>query len=120
MFTIQTLLQKKVFGNHLAGTKPLEYRRNEWQELNKGRERSVRLIVRAMLGVPSAHQSEQEHALWCFQFQTGSLLVVYLQRGTVIELAAKQEAEAEEDKDKEIEEAVDFLIEEVTTRLRQL
>lgn len=114
MLTTQTLLQKKVFGNLLSLTKPLEYRRAEWQELNKGRERSVRLIVKAMMGVPSAHQGEQEHALWCFQFPKGSVLVVFLHRGTVIDLAARL------DDPKEIEEVIDFLLSEVATRIKQL
>ena len=116
MLTTQTLLQKKVFGNFVSQTKPLEYRRSEWQELNKGRERSVRLIVKSMLGVPSAHQGEQDHAVWCFQFPKGSLLTVYLQRGTVMELGAKLEEEGEA----EVYEAVDFLLEEVSTRVKQL
>lgn len=114
MLTAQTLLQKKIFGNALSAAKPLDYKKAEWQELNKGRERSVRLIVKAMMGVPSAHVGEQEHAMWCFQFPKGSLLVVHIFRGTVVELAARQDDEAE------IHEAVDFLIEEVSTRLKLL
>lgn len=115
MLTTQTLLHTKVFGDYLSSARPLEYRRAEWQELNKGRERSIRLIVRAMLGVPSAHAGEQEHAMWCFQFPEGSLLVVYLHRGTVVELAARVVEE-----EKELFEAVDFLHSEVATRLKQL
>ncbi|HYF92203.1 MAG TPA: hypothetical protein VD969_08140 [Symbiobacteriaceae bacterium] len=114
MLTTQTLLQKKVFGNFLSLARPLDYRQQEWKELNKGRERSVRLIVKAMLGVPSAHLGESDHAMWCFQFPKGSLLVIYLHRGTVIELAARK------DDDKELEEVVDFLVEEVSTRIKQL
>jgi hypothetical protein len=115
LLTTQTFVQKKVFGNHLPVTKPLEYRRQEWLELNKGRERSVRLIVKAMLGVPSAHLGEQEHAMWCFQFPNGSLLVVHLHKGTVVELAARVEEESDE-----LEEPVNFLIDEVRERLKQL
>jgi hypothetical protein len=115
MLTTQTFVQRKVFGNYLSGTRPLEYRRAEWQELNKGSERSVRLIVRAMLGVPSAHQGEQEHAMWCFQFPRGSLLVVHLHRGTVIDLNA-----AIGEDEKELIEPVDFFIDEVITRLKTL
>ncbi|HWI60545.1 MAG TPA: hypothetical protein VNT75_01765 [Symbiobacteriaceae bacterium] len=115
MLTTQTLLQKKVFGNFLSLAKPLDYRQQDWKDLNKGRERSVRLIIKAMMGVPSAHVGENEHAMWCFQFPKGSLLVVHLHRGTVIELAARKE-----DEPKEIEEVVDFLIEEVSTRIKQL
>lgn len=114
MLTTQTLLQRKVFGNMLSLCRPLEYRRPEWMELNKGRERSVRLIVKALLGVPSAHQGEQEHAMWCFQFPKNSLLVIYLQRGTMIDIAVKVE------EPKEIEEVIDFLLEEVSTRVKQL
>ena len=115
MLTTQVLLQKKVFGNFLSTTKPLDYRRQDWVELNKGRERSVRLIVRAMLGVPSAHQGEHDHAMWCFQFPKGSLLVAYLKGGTHMELAARKDEE-----EKELDEAVDFLIEEVTEKLKTL
>jgi hypothetical protein len=114
MLTAQTLLQKKVFGNLLSAVRPLEYRRPEWLELNKGRERSVRLITKALLGVPSAHLGEQEHAMWCFQFPKGSILVVHLLRGTVIELSTKV------DEPKEIEEAVDFLLEEIGNRVKEL
>jgi hypothetical protein len=114
VLTTQTFVQKKVFGNFLPVTRPLDYRRQEWQELNKGKERSVRLIVKAMLGVPSAHLGENEHAMWCFQYPNGSLLVVYPQKGTVIDLAAKVEDETE------LQEPVDFLIEEVRERLKQL
>jgi hypothetical protein len=114
VLTTQTLLQKKVFGNFLNLARPLEYRKQDWQELNKGKERSVRLIVRAIMGVPSAHMGENDHAMWCFQLPKGSLLVVYLHRGTVVELAARL------DEPKEVEEIVDFLIEEVSTRVKQL
>ena len=114
MLTAQTLLHRKIFGNYQSVTKPLEYRLQDWKELNKGRERSVRLILKAMLGVPSAHMGEQEYAMWCFQFPKGSLLVVYIHRGTVAEIAAKQ------DDDTEIQEAMDFLLEEVSTKLKQL
>lgn len=115
MLTTQTLLQKKVFGNLLSATRPLEYRKQDWVELNKGRERSVRLIVKALLGVPSAHVGEQEHAMWCFQFPMGSLLVVHLHRGTVIELGVKPAEDPSE-----LEEAIDFLLEEVGTRVKAL
>lgn len=114
MLTTQTLLHSKVFGDYLFAAKPLEYRRAEWQELNKGKERSVRLIVRAMLGVPSAHHGEQEYAMWCFQFPENALLVAYLQRGTVMELLGANEEH------KDLCEAVDFLITEVTARLKTL
>ncbi|HEY8347783.1 MAG TPA: hypothetical protein VIL07_11030 [Symbiobacteriaceae bacterium] len=114
MLTPQTLLQQKVFGNYLPLTAPLEYRRAEWRELIKGRERPVRLIIKSMLGVPSAHIGEHDHAMWCFRFPKGSVLVVYLHRGTVVEFAAKVE-----DGD-EIREPVDFLIAEVRERLRRL
>lgn len=114
MLTTQNFLQRKVFGNFLPATKPLEYRKADWQELNKGRERSVRLIIKSTLGVPSAHLGEQEHAMWCFQFPKGSLLVVYIHRGTVTEVATRA------DDAEEIQEAVDFLITEVTTKVRQL
>lgn len=114
MYTLQTFIHTKVFGDYLSLCKPLEYRRQDWQRLNRGRERSVRLIVRAMLGVPSAHHGEHEHAMWCFQFPKGSLLCVYLHRGTVAEIAVR-EADAEE-----LQEAVDFLLKEIETRLKQL
>jgi len=114
VLTAQLLLQKKVFGNLLSLARPLDYRQNDWKELNKGRERSVRLICKAMLGVPSAHVGENDHAMWCFQFPKGSLLVIYLQRGTVTEIAARK------DDPKEIEEVIDFLFEEVSTRVKQL
>jgi len=114
MLTTQTLLHSKVFGDYLSAARPLEYRRAEWQELNKGKERSVRLIVRAMLGVPSAHHGEQEHAMWSFQFPENALLVAYLQRGSVTELYAAN------DEHKDLREAVDLLITEVGTRLKQL
>lgn len=114
MLTTQTLLHRKVFGDYLSLARPLEYRRPEWLELNKGRERSVRLIVRAMLGVPSFHLGEQEHAMWCFQFPDEALLVVMTHRGTVIELHTRNE------ENKELKEVIDFLITEVGTRLKQL
>jgi len=115
MYTPQTFLHKKIFGDYLHAVRPLQYRRQEWQELNRGRERSVRLILKALLGVPSAHQGEQEHAMWCFQFpQEGGHLVVHLHRGTVAELSASSEEQ------REITEAVDFLIDEVAQRLKQL
>jgi hypothetical protein len=116
IITIQNLLHQKVFGDHLSLTRPLEYRRQEWQELGRARERSVRLIIRALLGVPSAHQTDrrEEHAMWCFQFPNGSLLVVHLRRGTHVEFAARVQDEAE------VHQAVDFLIQEVSNRLRSL
>jgi hypothetical protein len=115
VLTIQTLLQRKIFGNHLSACRPLDYRGAEWKELSRGgRERAVRLILKAILGVPSAHLGEQEHALWCFQFPKGSILSVYIHRGTVAEISVRREDE------KEIEEAVDFLIAEVSQRLKQL
>lgn len=114
LLTAQTFLQRKVFGNHLPTARPLEYRRQEWLELLKGRERSVRLIIKALLGVPSAHLGENEHAMWCFQFPKGSLLVVYLHRGTVVELAARVEDE------EELQEPVDYLLTEVRERLKLL
>lgn len=114
MLTTQTLLQKKVFGNFLALARPLDYRAQEWKDLNKGRERSVRLIVKALMGVPSAHQGENDHAMWCFQFPKGSLLVIYLHKGSVIEIAARK------DEPGEVEEAVDFILEEVSGRVKQL
>ncbi len=114
MYTTQTFLQKKVFGNFLGATGPLQYRRDEWRKLIKGRERSARLIAKSLLGVPSAHVGENDYAMWCFQLPKGSLLVVYLQRGTVTELAARIEDE------EEVQEAVDFLMEEFAGRLRQL
>lgn len=114
MYTVQTFVHHKVFGDHLSLCRPLEYRRSDWQQLTKGRERSVRLIVRAMLGVPSAHLSENEHAMWCFQLPKGSLITLYLHRGTVTEIAARVGDE------EELHEAVDFLMEEITERLKAL
>lgn len=116
MLTVQTFLHHKVFGDHLSQTKPLEYRRGDWQELVKGRERSIRLITRALLGVPSAHQTDrrEEHAMWCFQLANGSLLVVYLRKGIHVELAAKIVDEAE------VQEAVDFLMQELSVRVKSL
>lgn len=114
MLTAQTLLQSKVFGNALPSARPLEYRRTEWRELIKGRERPVRLIIKSLLGVPSAHMGEHDHAMWCFQFPKGSVLVVYLHRGTTVEMAARVEDEAE------LKEPVDFIINEVRERLKRL
>lgn len=94
--------------------RPLEHRRADWQQLTKGRERSVRLIIRAMLGVPSAHVGENEHAMWCFQLPKGSLITIHLHRGTVAEISTRVSDE------EELHEAVDFLLEEITTRLKQL
>jgi len=113
-YSLQTFVHTKIFGNHLSACRPLEYRRADWQQLTRGRERSVRLIVRAMLGVPSAHQGEHEHAMWCFQLPKGSLIAVYLHRGTVAEIST-QEVDADE-----LHEAIDFLLEEVGNRLKQL
>ncbi|MFZ5826970.1 MAG: hypothetical protein ACOY94_21970 [Bacillota bacterium] len=112
MYTVQTFVHHKVFGDHLALCRPLEYRRQDWQQLTKGRERSVRLIVRAMLGVPSAHLGENEHAMWCFQLPKGSLITIYLHRGTVAEIATKVVDE------EELHEAIDFLMHEITERLK--
>lgn len=113
-YTLQSFLHNKVFGNHLGQCKPLEYRRADWLQLTRGRERTVRLIVRAMLGVPSAHLGEHGHAMWCFQLPKGSLITVFLHRGTVAEVSTR-EADPEE-----LQEAVDFLLDEVATRLRQV
>jgi len=112
MYTVQTFVHTKLFGNYLAETKPLEYRRQDWQQLSKGRERSVRLIVKAMLGVPSAHVGENEHAMWCFQLPKGSLIVFHLHRGTVCEINTKVVDEPE------LQEAIDFLLEEIANRLK--
>lgn len=116
MLTVQTFVHQKLFGDYLAQTKPVEYRRADWQELCRGRERSIRLITRAMLGVPSAHQTDrkEEHAMWCFQLPKGSLLVVYLRKGIHVELGAKVEEPAE------VESAVDFLLTELTQRAKSL
>lgn len=114
MLTTQTLLHTKLFGDYLATAKPMVYRKPEWQELGKGRERTIRLIVRAMLGVPSAHHGEQEHAMWCFGFPSGAMLVAYLARGTAIELYTRGEEQ------KELQEAIDFFIGEVRERLKNV
>ena len=113
-YTLQSFLHQKVFGNHLGQCKPLEYRRADWLQLTRGRERTVRLIVRAMLGVPSAHQGEHGHPMWCFQLPKGSLITVYLHRGTVPEISTR-EADAAG-----LREAIDYLLEEVGARLRQV
>lgn len=116
MQTVQTFLHQKLFGDYLAQVKPVEYRRADWQELCRGKERSIRLIARAMLGVPSAHQVDrkEEHAMWCFGLPNSSLLVVYLRKGVHVELAAKVEDETE------VQEAVDFLLTELTQRVKSL
>jgi hypothetical protein len=114
MLTTQMMLQKKQFGNLLSSTRPVEYRREEWMALGKGRERAIRLMTRAMLGVPSVHVGDAEHPMWCFQFPKGSILVVHLPRGTVIELAARP------DDEKEIEEAVDLLVTEMSAKVKEL
>lgn len=114
MYTVQTFVHNKVFGDYLSQCRPLEYRRPDWQQITKGKERSVRLIVRAMLGVPSAHLGENEHAMWCFQLPKGSLITIYLHRGTVTEIATKLVEE------QEIHEAIDFLLEEISNRLKLL
>jgi hypothetical protein len=112
--TVQTLLHRKLFGDYLSQCRPLEYRRKEWKELCQGKDRAVRLIVRAMLGVPSAHVGQEEHAAWCFQFQGRSLLVLYVHMGHAVEMASGGEDTPE------LREAVDFLISEVGTKLKQL
>lgn len=114
MLTVQTLLHTKAFGDYMSHCRPLQYRRNEWKQLCHGRDRAVRLIVRSMLGVPSAHLGEQEHATWCFQFPEQSLLVVYIQRGHSVELSARNEEQPL------LQEAVDLLIAEVEAKLKQL
>lgn len=114
MYTPQTFVHTKVFGDQLSLCKPMEYRRPDWQQLTKGRERSVRLIIRAMLGVPSAHLGENEHAMWCFQLPKGSLITIYLHRGTVAEIATRSSD------DEELQEAIDFLLEEIANRLKLL
>lgn len=114
MYTIQTFVHNKVFGDHLSLCRPMEYRRSDWQQITKGRERSVRLIVRAMLGVPSAHLGENEHAMWCFQLPKGSLITIYLHRGTMVEVATRVDDEPE------LHEAIDYLLEEITERLKTL
>lgn len=114
MYTLQTFVHTKVFGDYLSLCRPLEYKRADWQQITKGRERSVRLIVRAMLGVPSAHLGQHDHALWCFQLPKESLITIYLHRGTVAEIAVR-ENDAEE-----VQTAIDFLLEEISTRLKQL
>lgn len=116
MMTVQTFLHQKLFGDYLSQTKPVEHRRAEWQELCRGRERSIRLISRAMLGVPSAHQTDrkEEHAMWCFGLPKGSILVVSLRKGIHVELSAKVEEQ------EEVEEAVDFLLTELSQRAKSL
>lgn len=113
-YTMQSFVHTKVFGDYLSQCRPLEYRRADFQQLNRGRERSVRLIVRAMLGVPSAHLGEHEHAMWCFQLPKGSVITIHLHRGTVTEISTN-----EVDVD-EVHEAIDYLLEEIATRLKQL
>ncbi len=114
MLTTQTFLHAKIFGDYLSSVRPITYRKADWQEISKGKERTVRLIVRAMLGVPSCHHGEQEHAMWCFAYPTGGMLVAYLARGTAIELYTRSE------EDPALQEAVDFLITEVKERLKQV
>lgn len=114
MLTTQLFVQKKVFGNFLSVTRPLDYRRPDWQEIVKGRERAVRVIIKSMLGAPSAHVGENEHAMWCFQLPKGSVLIIYLKGGTHLEIAARKEDE------KEVQEVMDFLIEELGNKVKQL
>lgn len=113
---IQSLLKMKLFGDHLVGTRPLQHRLQEWQELVRGKERAVRLICKTMLGVPSAHQGEQEQQMWCFQVPDGGLLVIYLHKGNgAVQFAAKNEAES-----KDLTATFDFIYSEMATRLRAL
>ncbi len=114
--TLQTLLKQKLFGDFTAGVRPIQSRAKEWQEMVRGRERAVRLITKAMLGVPSAHHGDQDHPMWCFQFQDGGALVVFIHRGNnQVHLSAKHEETS-----KDLKEALDFLLAEMATKLKQL
>lgn len=113
--TVQNLLKRKLFGDYAAGTRPLQYRGRGWQELGRGKERAVRLITRAMLGVPSAHHGDQDHPMWCFQFEDGGLLIVFIHRGNnQVHLSARNEDS------RDLREAVDFLVTEMAVKLKQL
>lgn len=114
--TVQTLLKLKLFGDYMQGTRPLQYRVRDWQELVKGKERAARLITKSTLGVPSAHHGDQDHPMWCFQFEDDGLLVIYLHRGNnQVHFHQKNEEGS-----RELKEAMDFLLSEMQTKLRQV
>lgn len=114
--TLQALMKHKLFGDCSRGLRPLQYRQNEWRELTRGKERAARLIAKSILGVPSAHHGDQDHPMWCFAFEDGGLLNVFIHRGNnQVHLSARGEAHSAA-----LREAVDFLLAEFGTRLRQL
>ncbi|MFO7172780.1 MAG: hypothetical protein DIU70_007430 [Bacillota bacterium] len=114
--TVQSLLKMKRFGDYRQGTRPLQYRRADWIQMARGKERALRLLVKSTLGVPSAHHSDQDYPMWCFQFPDGGELVVLIARGGgQVQLVARNEEES-----RDLKQAVDFLLEELGSKLRQL
>lgn len=112
--TVQSLLKLKRFGDYRHGTRPLAYRRADWSQMVRGKERALRLVIKSTLGVPSAHHTDQDQPMWCFHFPDGGQLVVMIGRGNgPVQLLARNEEES-----RELKEAVDFLIAELGTKLR--
>lgn len=110
---LQDLMHRKVFGDHMAGTRAPAHRRDEWQKLVHGRERAVRTIARSLLGTPSSHVGDHAQPLWCFQFASGQRLVVFLHRGTTLDFSVSDESQ-------EVLEYLDFLIGEIGRRISLL
>lgn len=114
--TVQTLLKLKQFGDYSQGTRPVQHKAKEWQDQSRGKERALRLITRALLGVPSAHHGDQDHPMWCFGFGEEAVLVVMTQKGSgQIRLLARGEEQSAD-----LRAAVEFLLAEVGTKLRQI
>lgn len=108
---MQHLKHKKVWGDYMPGTRPLQYRRKDWDQLIHGKGRTVALVFTAMLGVPTFH-GENETPVWTFQFDDGGLLVIHYRKGGhSVEVSAKTE------ESRDLQSAWDFLINEVRTRL---
>lgn len=109
---LQQLKHKKVFGDYLPGTRPIRYRRSDWERTTQGRGRTAALVLAAFLGVPTYH-GDNETPVWSFQFDDGGLLVIHYRRGShAVEISARGEEES-----KDLQSAFDFLLAEVTNRL---
>ena len=108
---LQQLKHKKVFGDYLPGTRPIRYRRPDWDRITHGRLRTVALVLTAFLGVPTFH-GEGETPVWSFQFDDAGLLIIHYRKGHVLEISARGDEES-----KDLQGAFDFLLAEVTNRL---
>ena len=109
---LQQLKHKKVFGDYLPGTRPIKYRRLDWDHITHGRGRTAALVLTAFMGVPTYH-GDGDTPVWSFQFEDGGLLVIHYRKGGhAVEISASGDEES-----KDLQGAFDFLLAEVTNRL---